>query len=107
MSAIATDRDIAPHDGAWRGETWQFHLRTPRARKRYDCDACGEPIEIGARHVKFVTANVEGPGMETWRVHGECYLEPGMTLFNDEARPGWRWATPPAEGREGEGTDVG
>jgi hypothetical protein len=82
--------DIPDHDGRWTGETYIFHRRTPKARRRYLCDACDEPIEKGQRHVKYVTANVEGPGMETWRIHGECYLE-GITMFGHDPRPAWRW----------------
>lgn len=82
-------REIEPHDGRWLGETWVFHLRTPRARKRYGCDCCGEAIERGSRHVKYVTTNVEGPGFDTWRLHGECYLSDQPMFHGD--RPDWRW----------------
>jgi len=39
--------------------------------------------------VKYVTANLEGPGMETWRIHGECYIECVVMFYAD--RPAWRW----------------
>lgn len=85
------EREILPHDGAWRGETYQFRLRLPKGRKDYVCHACDELIPKGTVHVAIITVNVEGPGMETWRIHGECYLEPGMSLLNGERRPEWRW----------------
>ncbi len=81
--------DIDHHDGRWCSEHWVFHLRTPRARKPYTCNACCELIETGLRHVKYVTANLEGPGMETWRIHGECYIG-NIAMFYGE-RPTWRW----------------
>jgi hypothetical protein len=76
--------------GQWRGEVWVFHQHTPRARKRHTCDACLEAIEPSTRYVTFVTKGVEGPGWETWRVHGECYLE-GISMFGHNPRPAWRW----------------
>lgn len=82
--------DIETHDGEWHGETWVFNLRTPRARKRYSCDACCEDIEKGLRHVSYVTSGVEAPGLETWRLHGECYLS-DLSMFTGEKRPVWRW----------------
>jgi hypothetical protein len=85
--------DIEPSNGHWAGDTWVFHLRTPKARKPYDCHACDERIEKGLLHVKYVTTNLEGPGFETWRLHGECYLSPG-SLLNCEKRPDWRWVGP-------------
>jgi hypothetical protein len=83
---------IESHDGRWNAETWIFHLRTPCARKTYECNGCGEIIKVGQRHVKYVTANVEGPGMETWRCHGECYLSDIPMFIGD--RPSWRWEGP-------------
>ena len=82
---------IVEHDGRLAMETWVFRLRLPRARRRYDCHACNEPIEAGQRHVMYVTVGVEGPGFKTWRIHGECYLA-GISMFYGE-RPAERWCT--------------
>jgi hypothetical protein len=82
---------IEPDDGRWFGETWVFRLRTPRARRRYVCASCDEEIPKGTCHVMYVTRDQEGPGWETWRLHGECYLEKGRSRCNSEKRPDWRW----------------
>jgi hypothetical protein len=78
---------VEEHDGTWRGEVWHFSLRLPRARRAYDCHGCGEPIEQGLRHVTFVTAGVEGPGMERWRLHIECYLSNQPMFDGERPRP--------------------
>jgi hypothetical protein len=49
-------------------------------------------IEKGQRHVMYVTANQEGPGMETWRLHGECYLSKQSMFDGEFKRPDWRWS---------------
>jgi hypothetical protein len=90
MSHPRQYEDITDHNGKWLLGTWQFNRRTPKARKAYCCDRCGQEIAKGTRHVKFVTAGLEGPGMETWRLHGECYLDEGGAMF-DGVRPDWRW----------------
>lgn len=92
MSGRGDNRTIEPHNGRWAGEKWVFHLRTPKARKRYFCDACGQTINKGERYVNYVTANLEGPGMETWHVHGECYEE-NTPMFSG-IRPDWRFWWP-------------
>ena len=84
---------IRSHRGEWRGETYQFYLTTPRGRRDYICNYCGEGIDKGVRHVVMVTVGLEGPGMETWRLHGECYLAPG-SMFDNSGRPDWRWLGP-------------
>lgn len=90
---VARDEQVIEHhSGEWRGELWMFSLSTPKARRDYWCHGCGEKIERGARHVSFVTAGQEGPGMERWRLHGECYLS-GDAMF-DVTRPAWRWVGP-------------
>lgn len=89
MTVDRSKEHIEPHDGKWVAEHWCFHLRTPRARKPHACHGCGEPIEKGSRHVCYVTTGIEGPGMETWHLHGECYLEDGPMFDSD--RPEWRW----------------
>src|SRR5206468_1290614 len=81
---------IREHGGRWNQETWIFHLSLPRAGRRHLCDYCGQRIEKGQLHVSYVTTGVEGPGMETWRLHGECYLANGAMFYKD-GRPGWRW----------------
>lgn len=80
---------ISEHNGLWLGEAYVFHLRLPRARKQYPCDACAENIVQGERYVHYVTHNLEGPGWEIWRIHGECYLD-NVPMFVGE-RPPWRW----------------
>lgn len=72
-----------------RGETTVFRVRAPKARKSHDCAVCGESIEKGMRYVIFVTRDVEGPGWEIWKLHGECYLS-GQPMF-EGVRPDWRW----------------
>ena len=81
---------IEERDGQWKGETYVFRLRLPRARKDYDCVFCNEPIPKGLRYAMFVTTNIEGPGWETWRLHGECYLSNG-SMFDNDGRPKERW----------------
>jgi|SRR5882724_540371 len=80
---------IRTHNGRWSGEFYHFRLKTPRARKDYICDGCGEPIEKGQKYVCYATIGMEGPGWETWHLHGECYIEDGL-MFESE-RPDWRW----------------
>jgi hypothetical protein len=81
--------DINPRNSFWKGETFVFELRTPKARKDYSCDGCGELIPKGKRHAMFTTTNVEGPGFEHWRLHGECYLSNEPMFYGK--RPDWRW----------------
>ena len=81
---------IREHDGKWAGETYIFALCLPRARKDYECNFCGEPIPKGTRHVMYTTTNIEGPGFEHWRLHGECYLS-GEAMFDNAGRPELRW----------------
>jgi hypothetical protein len=76
--------------GRYRGETFIFEQSTPKARKRHVCHACCEPIEVGTHYVTYVTVDVEGPGFETWRLHGECFLA-GGSMFGGDPRPSWRW----------------
>lgn len=80
---------ISEHNGEWRGEAYHLSLRLPVARKAHTCDACDQPIPKGQRYVCMTTRDVEGPGLESWKVHGECYLEDGPMF--DTKRPDWRW----------------
>ena len=91
VQRLRTIEGIQEHNGGYAGETYIFHLRLPRARVPYDCAVCSEPITRGQRHVAYVTRNVEGPGWETWRLHGECYLDGGVMFYS--TRPAWRWDT--------------
>jgi len=75
--------------GEWRGETYVWHVRVQRARKVHECNACNEKIEKGERYVAFTTRNLNAPGWETWKVHGECYLD-NVAMFHGK-RPSWRW----------------
>lgn len=87
---------IEDHDGMWAGENWIFHRKIRKARKRHECHACDEAIEKGTHYVEYVTAGLEGPGMETWRVHGECFIE-NLSMMVGEKRPAWRWEKAQAE----------
>ena len=78
--------------GRAHGEVFVFSQATPRARKDYHCDGCNEQIPRGSRYVSYVTKGEEGPGMERWRLHGECFLE-DIEMFTGD-RPGWRWKGP-------------
>jgi hypothetical protein len=90
MDPQVRDDEIREHDGSWAAESWIFHRKIRKARKQYDCACCSEPIEKGTHYVEYVTAGQEGLGMETWRLHGECYIE-GLSMLNAEPRPPWRW----------------
>jgi hypothetical protein len=82
--------DIREQDGHWRTEMYVFRVRIPRASREYDCDFCCEKILTNQRHVMFVTIGQEGPGWETWRMHGECYQR-HESIFENSGRPNWRW----------------
>jgi len=75
--------------GEWRGETYIFHLSTPKARKDHVCHCCSEQIARGERYVRYTTKGQEGPGLEEWTIHGECYEE-DIPMFVGK-RPSWRW----------------
>jgi hypothetical protein len=93
MSPLEIMKEIAgikEHDGKWLGETYIFALRIPHARKDHLCAFCNEMIPKGMQHVVYTTTNVEGPGFEHWRLHGECYLS-GEDMFSNSGRPILRW----------------
>ncbi len=73
----------------YRWETPVFSQHTPVARKTHTCDGCCEDIVPGEQYVTYVTRNVEGPGWERWKAHGECFLE-HIPMFTGK-RPSWRW----------------
>ena len=52
--------------------TWRFISSTePVARKAHTCEWCGETIERGERHVRYV-GTMDGEFQST-RMHSECW----------------------------------
>ena len=78
--------------GYRNGEIWVAKLKVPRARKRYECDVCGEVIPIGRHYVNEVALNTESPGYNSVRIHGECWLDEKSSAASEMTdRPVWRW----------------
>lgn len=48
-----------------------YNTTTPRARKDYRCEWCGDPIPTGEQHVHFV--GVWEGEWQNWRMHNECH----------------------------------
>ena len=74
------------------GECWIMSQTTPRARRDYWCDGCGERIERGRRYVCVVLDTNDGlRGLASYRLHGECR---NLPFWAGEKRPAERWLGP-------------
>jgi hypothetical protein len=59
---------------------------TPKARKPYVCEWCGEAIEVGTTHVLY-SGTMDGHWQDT-RMHAECYASmPSALNADDEFEP--------------------
>ena len=60
----------------------------PRARKTYRCEWCGEWIEIGEKHGKFV--GVHDGDFQSYRIHLECedYMDQ-LRVFTEDLDEGF------------------
>lgn len=63
-------------EGAGIVSATTIEIATPKARKRYRCVWCGEWIEIGETHTKFVYIF---DGLSSDRYHNECFDAQGKS----------------------------
>lgn len=67
-----------------------YNTTTPRGRKDYRCEWCGEPIPKGEKHYHYV--GVWEGDWQNWRMHSECHtdandseeLQDGFTPYEHE-----------------------